>query len=481
MTDLDEEHPYFGLSRCEYREVLDDLLDEADIAAALDDAAEGGLEVDSIYRTLFDEHTITSEVERQVDEASKGAVSELIRTNSQIARADASAKRLTSIVSRWGLSLGLFGAGLAVAGALTVALGWQEHVPTVPLLTAAAILFIGGTSLRLGVRLPRSAPFLNRYFRSLAKYEAQRKPLAIQASEALRSTVGQTLRPKITLAMRTANERRSQDRKSEKAQIEEPITLEAREAPALMTGTRTIVQVVNTKAYRTVEELIDKQGTAAIGIAGPRGVGKSTLINRFCVSHSPGMFNVGQATHRATALKGPILGIRTSVPVQYDPRDFLLHLYAESCREVLRFLYALGTVDDDSFNKVTMCRTLFTRLCRAPDYANHAGEPAGQCRFGGWKLGIIRRGCCGSEGVEICQEAVRWLVAAGGGVGGCDPCERPLFDGHVGVEVGLGRVWGGVAHPQRDHRGVDADVEQGHCGGVPQGVGGDVLGRDART
>jgi len=76
---------------------------------------------------------------------------------------------------------------------------------------------------------------------------------------------------------------------------------------------------------------------------------------------------------------------------------------------------------------------------------------------------------------------VRCLVAAEGGVGGRDRCQGPLLDRHVGVELGLGRVRGGVAHPQRDHRGVDADVEEGHRGRVPQGVRGDVLGADART
>jgi RNA-directed DNA polymerase len=32
------------------------------------------------------------------------------------------------------------------------------------------------------------------------------------------------------------------------------------------------------------------------------------------------------------------------------------------------------------------------RLCRGPDYADGDGELAGQGRFGGWMLGIIRRG-----------------------------------------------------------------------------------------
>ena len=84
-------------------------------------------------------------------------------------------------------------------------------------------------------------------------------------------------------------------------------------------------------------------------------------------------------------------------------------------------------------------------LCRGQDYADRVGEGAGQGRFGCRMLGIIRRGCCGSEGVEVCQEGVRCLIAAGGGAWRGDPREGPLFDGHVGVEVGLGRFGGGVA------------------------------------
>jgi len=87
-------------------------------------------------------------------------------------------------------------------------------------------------------------------------------------------------------------------------------------------------------------------------------------------------------------------------------------------------------------------------LCRGPDYADDSGEFAGQGRFGRWMLGIILKRCCGSEGVEMCQEGVRCLVAAGSGVGRGDSREGPLLDRHVGVDVGLGRFRRGVAHPR---------------------------------
>ena len=46
-----------------------------------------------------------------------------------------------------------------------------------------------------------------------------------------------------------------------------------------------------------------------------------------------------------------------------------------------------------------------------------------------------------------------------------------LFEGHVGVEVGLGGSEVGVAEPEGDDCGVDASVEECHRAAVPQDVG----------
>src|SRR6266536_3117087 len=45
---------------------------------------------------------------------------------------------------------------------------------------------------------------------------------------------------------------------------------------------------------------------------------------------------------------------------------------------------------------------------------------------------------CGSEGVEEGQDGVGGAVASGGAAGWCGAGEGTFFDGHVGVEVGLG-------------------------------------------
>lgn len=60
----------------------------------------------------------------------------------------------------------------------------------------------------------------------------------------------------------------------------------------------------------------------SIGIAGPRGVGKTTLLDSFCVGTS---FRGGET-----------LRVKVSAPVEYSPREFLLHLYAKVCRAVVQ-------------------------------------------------------------------------------------------------------------------------------------------------
>ena len=73
------------------------------------------------------------------------------------------------------------------------------------------------------------------------------------------------------------------------------------------------------------------------------------------------------------------------------------------------------------------------------------------------------------------------MVTARGGDDGDGPIERSLFEFEVCFQVNLfgGDVF--VAEPQRDDGGVDPGVQQSHGGGVPQGVGCDVLVHEGRA
>ncbi|WP_182880444.1 hypothetical protein [Microbispora sp. H10949] len=82
---------------------------------------------------------------------------------------------------------------------------------------------------------------------------------------------------------------------------------------------------VPTSVARDLDELLGRVSGASIGIAGPRGSGKSTLIRRFC--EDP----------QGTTERGDLRCL-VSAPVQYAPRDFVLHLFATFCRTTLRYL-----------------------------------------------------------------------------------------------------------------------------------------------
>lgn len=75
---------------------------------------------------------------------------------------------------------------------------------------------------------------------------------------------------------------------------------------------------VPTKAAERLDRLIASVSTGRFGIAGPRGVGKTTLITSFCE---------GQ-------YKKDRWAFAVSAPVQYESRDFILHLFERLCEHV---------------------------------------------------------------------------------------------------------------------------------------------------
>lgn len=70
---------------------------------------------------------------------------------------------------------------------------------------------------------------------------------------------------------------------------------------------------IETPAILQLSEMLDRMTGASIGLAGPRGSGKTTLIRYFCTRQK---------------------GILLSAPIEYNPIDFILHLYAELCRSI---------------------------------------------------------------------------------------------------------------------------------------------------
>ncbi|MGV9365771.1 hypothetical protein [Amycolatopsis sp. NPDC003731] len=99
--------------------------------------------------------------------------------------------------------------------------------------------------------------------------------------------------------------------------------LTLRDGSALLSQARDspLVQTESIEAFR--RELC-RPDPGAVGIAGPRGAGKTTLLERaldnaFTPADQP-----------------PFLTVVASAPARYDAREFILHLYAITCRSVLR-------------------------------------------------------------------------------------------------------------------------------------------------
>ena len=76
---------------------------------------------------------------------------------------------------------------------------------------------------------------------------------------------------------------------------------------------------VPTEAMNRLGDAMRSMPGGSIGVAGPRGVGKSTVLASYC----------GEGGEAA-------LKVLVSAPVEYSSREFLLHLYAQVCRATVR-------------------------------------------------------------------------------------------------------------------------------------------------
>ncbi|WP_143230994.1 hypothetical protein [Actinosynnema sp. ALI-1.44] len=108
------------------------------------------------------------------------------------------------------------------------------------------------------------------------------------------------------------------------------LTLELRDAAGLTKppGQGALVQ---TDAVEACRREVNRDYAGAVGLAGPRGAGKTTIAER------------AARDEFTDPERPPVLGVLTSAPVRYDARDFILHLHTCVCRAVLDFIAASGT------------------------------------------------------------------------------------------------------------------------------------------
>ena len=81
---------------------------------------------------------------------------------------------------------------------------------------------------------------------------------------------------------------------------------------------------IATESKDKLRRLLDNMPGGSIGIAGPRGVGKTTLMESFCSKSSTNELNGRR-----------VLSVMIPAPVEYDAREFTLHIFSSVCHRAL--------------------------------------------------------------------------------------------------------------------------------------------------
>lgn len=92
-------------------------------------------------------------------------------------------------------------------------------------------------------------------------------------------------------------------------------------APALV-DLRDPEHLISTGSIKRITRATEAMPSGSVGVSGPRGVGKSTLLRTFCEDN----------------LAGPNLRdlrLLLSAPVHYNARDFIVHAFANLCEKVI--------------------------------------------------------------------------------------------------------------------------------------------------
>lgn len=100
---------------------------------------------------------------------------------------------------------------------------------------------------------------------------------------------------------------------------------------------------ITTKATRELSSVISAIRGGSIGLAGLRGSGKTTLIESIC-------------NGRIKSFARQAIACQVSAPVEYEPRDFILHMYAKICEALIGSTAAFSLKDASEPRRITPVR-----------------------------------------------------------------------------------------------------------------------------
>ncbi len=135
--------------------------------------------------------------------------------------------------------------------------------------------------------------------------------------------------------------------------------------------------------------LVDTLDAGSLALAGPRGAGKTSVLRAFC-----------QGAYRK-ANQPADLTILVAAPVDYVPREFVLHLYARACQAVLTHLRDVDeyTVEragrrdwwwTSPTDSMLLARSAQQGLRDIAYVQTHSGESSGKIGFRGVEMAFKR-------------------------------------------------------------------------------------------
>jgi hypothetical protein len=217
------------------------------------------------------------------------------------------------------------------------------------------------------------------------------------------------------------------------------LTLEIGRADGL-SELRNPVRYVPSAVHDEIVQLIGSMPGGSIGVSGPRGAGKSTVLRQFCATDQPA--GSGQ---RSGAVR-----ILLAAPVRYDAREFVLHLFTTLCTTIGGVPPSFPDRDSSAINR----RFLRQLALAALSLTTAWGVVTVLSVARGWKLnpnlplGIFLVGF---------SLLATFAVSRRYGPGGTDPGIGP--EAKIGLEATARTLLGGLRYQQSVAQGWSAGMK----------------------